>query len=177
MFHNGQQYRPPGIQGGIRPPTGSSLSVSVPSGSVPGFVVDLPGPLYFTLTCLKSLSMPAGEISWRALVTSSVRSPYCCVYPGNQNGNTALSLLEREGCRNPYTFQRDNDSLRLVYRRSAFLFLLRLDKPSEFLQQSYGVFAMVSAGSTEFVQYKLLLLSGACPVPLMYCLKILSLRS
>lgn len=62
---------------------------------VPGFVVDLPRPLYFTLTGFKSLSMLEGEIPCRALVTSAVRRPYCCSYPGSQSGSTALSLLEQ----------------------------------------------------------------------------------
>lgn len=93
MCHNGQPYRPPRIRDGIRT-TGSSIGICF-LRRVPGFVVDLPRPLYFTLTGFKSLSMLEGEIACRAFVTSAVRQPYCCAYPGSQSGSTALSLLEQ----------------------------------------------------------------------------------
>jgi hypothetical protein len=46
--------------------------------------VDLPRPSYFTLTDVNSLSMLEGEISLRALITSSVSPPYCSASRGVQ---------------------------------------------------------------------------------------------
>src|SRR4030065_352471 len=62
---------------------------------VPGLVVLLPRPLYFTLTGFSILSMVAWDIVSNKLITSLSSFPWLRKYPGSHRGKMAISLFEQ----------------------------------------------------------------------------------
>ena len=61
---------------------------------VPGFVVALPRPLYFTRAGFSSLSIVGADMLCNAVVTVLGNVPYSSVYDGSHNGKRAFNRFE-----------------------------------------------------------------------------------